>query len=90
MKTLVFGRLSIYFQQFLAGTIQPHEFSAKLSTFTLYYVYLGIGQFFLTYISIVGHTYVGEHLTDKIREQYLAAVLVCPLPRHLHPFANLI
>lgn len=47
--------------------MEAQVFSTKLSSFTLYYVYLGIGQFFLTYASIVGHTYVGEHVTGKIR-----------------------
>ncbi|KAH8810606.1 P-loop containing nucleoside triphosphate hydrolase protein [Xylogone sp. PMI_703] len=75
VMTLVFGKLATYFQEFLAGTTDAKAFSNQLSRFTLYYVYLGIGQFFLTYISIVGHTYVGEHITARVREEYLAAIL---------------
>jgi ATP-binding cassette subfamily B (MDR/TAP) protein 1 len=41
----------------------------------LYFIYLAIGEFVTTYIYTVGFIYVGEHCTQKIREQYLAAML---------------
>jgi ATP-binding cassette subfamily B (MDR/TAP) protein 1 len=41
----------------------------------LYFLYLGIGQFITTYIAVVGFIYTGEHVTQKLREHYLAAVL---------------
>lgn len=46
-----------------------------MSHLTLYFVYLGIGDFVLIYIATLGFIYTGEHVTQKIREEYLAAVL---------------
>lgn len=42
---------------------------------TLYFIYLAIGEFVTIYICTVGFIYTGEHVTQKIREQYLAAIL---------------
>jgi ATP-binding cassette, subfamily B (MDR/TAP), member 1 len=41
----------------------------------LYFVYLGIAAFFTNYISTVGFIYTGEHITQKLRQKYLAAIL---------------
>lgn len=38
-------------------------------------MYLAIGEFFTIYICTVGFIYVGEHITQKIRERYLAAIM---------------
>ena len=51
------------------------DFNAKLSHFTLYFIYLAIGEFTTIYVCTVGFIYTGEHITQKIREQYLAAIL---------------
>lgn len=73
--TIVFGTLAGTFQNFFTGSLSPADFSSKLSGYTLYYVYLAIGEFVFTYIATVGFIYTGEHITQKIREQYLAAIL---------------
>lgn len=46
-----------------------------LSHFTLYFVYLAVGEFFTQYICTVGFIYTGDHITQKIREEYLAAIM---------------
>jgi ATP-binding cassette, subfamily B (MDR/TAP), member 1 len=46
-----------------------------LSHYVLYFIYLAIGEFVTVYISTVGFIYVGEHVTQKIREHYLEAML---------------
>ena len=46
-----------------------------MSHFTLYFIYLAIGEFVTIYICTVGFIYSGEHIAGKIREQYLAAIL---------------
>jgi ATP-binding cassette, subfamily B (MDR/TAP), member 1 len=51
------------------------SFSDKARTSTLYFVYLAIAQFFATYGATVGFIYTGEHITRKIREHYLEALL---------------
>jgi ATP-binding cassette subfamily B (MDR/TAP) protein 1 len=42
---------------------------------TLYYIYLAIVEFATVYITTVGFIYTGEHITQKIREHYLAAIM---------------
>lgn len=51
------------------------DFSAKLDHFTLYFIYLAIGEFCLVYCCTVGFIYTGEKTTQKIRQRYLDAIL---------------
>ncbi|KAJ5888946.1 hypothetical protein N7495_008987, partial [Penicillium taxi] len=73
--TILFGSLTTSFQQIELGTIPYHEFYQELTKNVLYFVYLGIGEFVTVYISTVGFIYTGEHVTQKIREHYLEAIL---------------
>lgn len=72
---VIFGQLTGAFQDYASGTISHHEFTHTLSHFTLYFVYLAIGEFVTQYICTVGFIYTGEHITQKIRERYLAAII---------------
>ena len=71
----MFGQLGGSFQQFFLGNLASSAFHHRLNKLTLYYLYLGVGQFLTTYISAVGFMYTGEHITQKLREQYLTAIL---------------
>lgn len=51
------------------------KFSSELDRYTLYFLYLAIGEFVMIYICTVGFIYSGEHIAQKIREHYLAAIL---------------
>lgn len=51
------------------------EFYHQLTKYVLYFVYIGIAEFGTVYISTVGFIYTGEHVTQKIRERYLEAIL---------------
>ncbi|KAI4208037.1 MAG: hypothetical protein LQ346_000201 [Caloplaca aetnensis] len=75
LMTVIFGQLAGTFQTSLAGQTSRSDFSATLANYTLYFVYLAIGEFVLIYTCTVGFIYTGEHVTQKIREQYLAAIL---------------
>ena len=72
---MIFGQLAGIFQGFFQQTISHADFDAQLSHFTLYFLYLAIGEFVTIYICTVGFIYTGEHIAGKIREQYLAAIL---------------
>ena len=72
---VIFGQLAGVFQNFFGGLLSSSEFNSKLSHFTLYFIYLAVGEFITIYICTVGFIYTGEHITQKIREQYLAAIL---------------
>ncbi|MCJ1466071.1 GTPase-activating protein [Pseudocyphellaria aurata] len=75
LMTVIFGQLTGVFTGFSQGTLSSDEFKHKLGHFTLYFVYLAIGEFLTIYACTVGFIYTGEHITQKIREQYLAAIL---------------
>lgn len=72
---VIFGQLTGIFTSFTQGTISSDDFKHKLGHFTIYFVYLAIGEFITIYACTVGFIYTGEHITQKIREQYLAAIL---------------
>lgn len=63
------------FQNYFDGSVSKQNFNAQLSHFTLYFIYLAVGEFITIYACTVGFIYTGEHITQKIREQYLAAIL---------------
>lgn len=73
--TILFGSLATAFQKIMLRTIPYDEFYDQLTSNVLYFVYLGIGEFVTVYISTVGFIYTGEHVTQKIREHYLKAIL---------------
>jgi ATP-binding cassette, subfamily B (MDR/TAP), member 1 len=68
----------------LAGTFQsyavdysatPSALQTALSTQTLKFVYLAVVEFVTIYTSTVGFIYTGEHITQKFRSRYLAAIM---------------
>ncbi|EEH49756.1 uncharacterized protein PADG_05835 [Paracoccidioides brasiliensis Pb18] len=73
--TILFGQMGGTFQAIALGKITLSKFNAEVSKFALYFVYLGIAMFVLIYIGTVAFIYVGEHISQKIRENYLAAIL---------------
>jgi ATP-binding cassette, subfamily B (MDR/TAP), member 1 len=75
LMTVIFGSLAGTFQGFINGTEDPSSFTSSLSYYTLFFVYLAIGEFVTIYICTLGFIYTGEHITAKIREEYLTAIL---------------
>ncbi|KAJ5963259.1 ABC transporter integral membrane type 1 [Penicillium vulpinum] len=73
--TILFGSLATAFQKIMLNTIPYSKFYDQLTSNVLYFVYLGIGEFVTIYVSTVGFIYTGEHVTQKIREHYLEAIL---------------
>ncbi len=75
LMTIIFGNLTGTFQAQMLGTVSGSSFVSTLNRYVLYFVYLAIGEFFLAYFSTVLFIYTGEHVTSKIREQYLTSLL---------------
>ncbi|KAL7948340.1 P-loop containing nucleoside triphosphate hydrolase protein [Trichoderma barbatum] len=77
MMTIIFGRLQNTFQTYFygGGAMSYDEFVNEMSHFVLYFVYLAIGDFVVTYITTVGFIYTGEHIAAKIREHYLQSCM---------------
>jgi len=63
------------FQNYFLHISTYDEFMSEMATLVLYFVYLAIGEFIVTYIATVGFIYTGEHITAKIRSHYLEACL---------------
>lgn len=51
------------------------KFRRELSNSTLDFVYLGLGEFFSIAICTLGFAYVGDRITQRVRERYLKAAL---------------
>ena len=75
ISQIIFGQLAGTFSSFFSGGLSIEAFNADVNHFTLYFIYLAIGEFVMIYICTVGFIYSGEHISSKIREQYLAAIL---------------
>ncbi|KAJ5120788.1 GTPase-activating protein [Penicillium bovifimosum] len=75
MMAVLFGGLAGTFRSFLLGDISDNQFTSELARFSLYFLYLAIGEFVMVYMATVGFVYAGEHITAKIRERFLAAIL---------------
>lgn len=69
------GSLTSSFTKFSTGHSELASFRHDISHISLYFVYLGISALVSNYIATVGFIYTGEHITQKLREKYLAAVL---------------
>jgi len=72
---VVFGGLSGSLQSDSSGTISHSSYAASLDKEVLYFVYLAIGGFVLVYGGTVGFIYTADHITAKVREKYLKAIL---------------
>ncbi|KAB8296977.1 hypothetical protein EYC80_002380 [Monilinia laxa] len=75
LMTVIFGQLAGDFSDYFAGITTRSHFNGTINHMVLYFIYLGIGEFVTIYVSTVGFIYVGEHISGKIRSQYLAACL---------------
>ncbi|RAQ51322.1 multidrug resistance protein 1 [Aspergillus flavus] len=75
LMTVLFGGLAGTFRSFLLGDLSDSQFTSELARFSLYFLYLAIGEFVMVYLATVGFVYAGEHITATVREQFLAAIL---------------
>ncbi|ESZ90236.1 ABC multidrug transporter Mdr1 [Sclerotinia borealis F-4128] len=75
LMTVIFGQLAGTFADYFAGSTSKADFDHTINHMVLYFIYLAIAEFITIYISTVGFIYVGEHISGKIRAQYLAACL---------------
>ncbi|PCH00314.1 ABC transporter, integral membrane type 1 [Penicillium occitanis (nom. inval.)] len=73
--TIVLGGLTEKIRDFVVGGVTVQEFKDDVSRYSLYFVYVGIGEFVTVLIGTAGFVYVGERVTGKTRERYMQAVL---------------
>jgi ATP-binding cassette subfamily B (MDR/TAP) protein 1 len=72
---VIFGSLASKFQSFFGNSPDVASFRHEISHLSLDFVYLGIASFCALYIATVGFIYTGDHITQKLREQYLSSIL---------------
>jgi ATP-binding cassette subfamily B (MDR/TAP) protein 1 len=72
---VIYGLLVSVFDGFENGTVEASELRSKIATFSMYYVYLSIALFVLTYVATVGFYYAGDRIARALRTAYLSAIL---------------
>ena len=72
---VIYGQLVGTFQAFSNYYISGAELQSSLSRFTLYFVYLAIGEFVFIYLATVGFYYTGERIVRRLRLAYLEAII---------------
>ncbi|EPS39306.1 hypothetical protein H072_6948 [Dactylellina haptotyla CBS 200.50] len=80
LMTVVFGNLAGEFAGFAISspTVDPEapgRLMHTVETLTLYFVYMGIGEFILVYFATVTSIHIGERISGRIRQEFLAAIL---------------
>jgi len=75
LMTIIFGQLAGTFNGYFNGTVSRSSFEGLIVDMVLKLIYLGIAEFVTIYVSTVGFIYTGEHISGKIRAQYLAACM---------------
>ncbi|KAK9775197.1 putative P-loop containing nucleoside triphosphate hydrolase protein [Seiridium cardinale] len=75
LLSVLFGQLATAFQLVANDAIMYDDFMSRLTQNVLFYVYIGVAEFGVIYISTAGFTYTGERIAQKIREEYLRAIL---------------
>ncbi|KZL75857.1 multidrug resistance protein 3 (ATP-binding cassette sub-family B member 5) [Colletotrichum tofieldiae] len=75
LVNLVIGQVMDVFTDYSTNVISPGQFMTEVGKFCLYFVYIGIARFILTYIYATAFTYVAFNLTRNIRTSYLRSAL---------------
>ncbi|OHX00550.1 multidrug resistance protein [Colletotrichum incanum] len=75
LVNLVIGQFMNVFTDYSNNVISPGQFMTEVGKFCLYFVYIGIARFVLTYIYATAFTYVAFNLTRNIRCSYFRAAL---------------
>ena len=63
------------FSDRVGGTIDSAQSAHDVAHYSVYFIYLAIGEFFTAGIALGVFAAVGEHITLRIREEYVKAVL---------------
>ncbi|KAF9889764.1 GTPase-activating protein [Aspergillus nanangensis] len=73
--TVIFGNLTSTFRNMATGAISYDHFSHQLTSNVVYFIYIAGAMFLTIGLSTIGFIYTGDHIVQKIRVQYLQAIL---------------
>ncbi|KAF9775832.1 hypothetical protein IL306_006037 [Fusarium sp. DS 682] len=75
LMTIVFGQFTGRFSDYASGEIDPDDFQDEVNTFVLWFVYLFVGKFVLSYIATTAITISGIRTTRVLRQRFLEHLL---------------
>ncbi|KIL89524.1 hypothetical protein FAVG1_07104 [Fusarium avenaceum] len=75
LMTIVFGQFTGKFSSFGSGSIDPDEFQKEVNSFVLWFIYLFVGKFVLSYVATTTITISGIRTTRVLRQQFLERLL---------------
>ncbi|KAK0620143.1 P-loop containing nucleoside triphosphate hydrolase protein [Immersiella caudata] len=75
LQNLVFGEFVTVISNFTTGVSTPEAFRQDAGTLALYFVYLGVGRFVLSYLYNTLLTYAGYRVARNIRHAYVRSAL---------------
>ncbi|KAF8426010.1 ABC multidrug transporter [Tirmania nivea] len=81
LMVIPFGKLATEFTLFLSpgSEVTPHQFRKTVDHLCLYLVYIFLGKFFATYISLTCYKTSGINISARIRLRYLACLFSQPI-----------
>lgn len=77
---VVFGAYVNVFNDFVAGTLSPAGYRKQVSHYALYFIYLFIGKFILTYIWTVSVSITSIRVVKKMRVDFVRQTLRQEIP----------
>lgn len=75
LMTLVFGQFTTDFNNFAAGRSSADEFRRRVDSFVLWFIYLFVARFVLTYFTTVAISVAGIRTTRALRKAFLESTL---------------
>lgn len=73
--TILFGQFTTKFTNFANGSSTPDEFKSDVNSFCLWFIYLFIGKFVISYLATVSISISGIRTTRTIRRAFLEHIL---------------
>ncbi|KAI9843008.1 MAG: hypothetical protein M1838_002894 [Thelocarpon superellum] len=75
LMTVIFGQFSTKFNNFSTGRSSPDQFRSDVDHLVLYFVYLFVARFIITYVSTVSITISAIRTTRALRRAFLESTL---------------
>ncbi|KAG8671709.1 hypothetical protein FPOAC1_004963 [Fusarium poae] len=75
LMTIVFGEFTGRFADFAGGSVDPDDFKTEVNSFVLWFVYLFVGKFVLSYLGTIAITISGIRTTRVLRQRFLEKLL---------------
>jgi len=79
LMTMVFGQFTTKFNDFAAGKTSAGKYRSETNKFVLWFIYLFIAKFTLTYAAMLCSTIAGMRTTRAVRQAFLDHILRMPV-----------